>query len=791
MATVDLAIYATDRWGTPKGRVSGVSVAKRTRKTSGTDTLDLTCETQLIKGDRLVFQDSRGLVHEYIITDLSQSRTSSMECTYYATNSVQELALTFIEDKRVRGGTSSQALTRLLEDTRWTVGRVDAGNLDTTDISFYHESALKALEETCEKYGLEPTTTLTLTPDKTGIASRSVNLLNHQGDTERRLITFGRNLVDVTRKVDASDVYTRLYPYGKGIESTDDDGNPTGGYGRKLTIADVNGGLTYIQDNEAVKLWGIPGKDGEKAHTATSQDYSEITDATELLKAGQETLKTLTTPKVSYTATVAALGVEGEDRHGLGLGDDVRLKDENFTPALVVDGRVLEIDDDLLNPLSADTKITLGNLADSYTRKNANVSQMVTELWNNHSTWDDAATLQGSYVDGVIAGLNQQMNKTGGYTYLDPGEGITVYDKPRRPDGSDLDATMAIQLGGGYFRIANSRKSDGSWDWRTMGTGAGLVADVIVAGTIRGGSNYWNLDTGELLFDRGMIHDQKNKNIWDLTNSRLVTEAMVATDSILTGEFTSDSDAGDVHINQGIMDILRDVNDESKGVLRFRSAPPIDANGFGIYTQGQIADFNLYTTDDGVIQLGTASGNSWEGYIKIDGSTVTIYPSLNTQTVNASTVDATNVDANSVGTSRLDVSGDSSFGNIPDISGAYSGTANIFGNTIRFSNGVATDVDTGSGGSPTFDSAKIGDIYYGSSLGSFDQGDAISSQSDINIMSNNGNINLVGNQVRLTASDLLVQEDRGGQYYIGASTNIVDKNGTTWRFINGVCVGRG
>ena len=47
--------------------------------------------------------------------------------------------------------------------------------------------------------------------------------------------------------------------------------------------------------------------------------------------------------------------------------------------------------------------------------------------------------------------------------------------------------------------IANSKKSDGSWNWSTFGTGDGFVADVISAGTLKGGKVKWNLEDGTFL----------------------------------------------------------------------------------------------------------------------------------------------------------------------------------------------------------------------------------------------------------------------------------------------------
>lgn len=92
------------------------------------------------------------------------------------------------------------------------------------------------------------------------------------------------------------------------------------------------------------------------------------------------------------------------------------------------------------------------------------------------------------------------MNTTGGYTYLKPGQGIYVYDKPE-----DQNPTQCIHIGGGYWRIANSKKANGDWDFRALADGNGIYANTIYTGKLSdaAGHNQWNLDTGELT-TRGM-----------------------------------------------------------------------------------------------------------------------------------------------------------------------------------------------------------------------------------------------------------------------------------------------
>ena len=571
--------YATDRFGNPKGRLGYVSSAVRNRTVEGTDTLTIECSTPLDKGDRIVFLDPANNVREYIITDYDISRTDALKMTYYASNSVMELGVFVIEDRRVRDGAPTAALTRLLDGTRWQVGTVEINDVSVADISFYHTNALDGLKDISEKYHLEIVTELGLNTAGNYVTSRKINLLKQQGNSVPRRFEFGRNLPELTRKIDSADVITRLYPYGKGLPETDDEGEETGGYGRKIDISSVNAGKTYIEDTTATSVWGVPNASGQVMPAMGVVDFPEIETPAELLTAAKTYLKTCSSPKASYTASVSVLGIETVDRLGLGVGDVVQVIDTQFPSAIRLEGRVLEITDNLLNPLSDDTKITLGNLSEKFTKTSSSVTSTVNKLWSGIGIWTDAAGLRPDYLNGVINGLNNQMNETGGYTYLTPNNGIIVYDKPR-----ENNPTMAMQLSGYGFRIANSKTSSGDWNWRTFGTGSGFTADMIVAGKIVGGSNIWNLETGELDFSRGVIKDRYGRTSWNLT----------------TGEFTGR--------NVTMSGVLRNINSVGTGV---------ELDGYEL--RGFQTNTKTFTLDPNITFVSGQQGARLQGEVKYLG----------------------------------------------------------------------------------------------------------------------------------------------------------------------------
>ena len=68
---------------------------------------------------------------------------------------------------------------------------------------------------------------------------------------------------------------------------------------------------------------------------------------------------------------------------------------------------------------------------------------------------------------------------------------------------------------------------------------------------IQGGSNWWNLETGELLFKQGVIADTAGNNSWNLTNGTLKTRRMEAKDASVSGLIASQGANGDLYLRDG------------------------------------------------------------------------------------------------------------------------------------------------------------------------------------------------------------------------------------------------
>ena len=484
-----------DRWSNPLGDIQSVLDAKRTRGTDGTDTLDITVIGEITKDERIIFRDSMGRWAEYICQYPETERSNGKPITTaYCSGSVCELSKVYIEDRRNRSATAEACLAKALDGTKWKVGTVQAGlTTHQADLAFYHEFVSDALQDICDTFGLELQTRIEA--EGSTVKARYIDLLEQRGDAEStRRFEYRKDLPSIKRTVDSDNVITRLWCWGKGVEQTDENGEATGGYSRKIGISDVNNGKPYIDaDASTLAQWGIAGPDGKTMPSEGVYENGDIDDPAKLLAAGKAYLAKASKPSVSYTATVAALGRAGFDPEGVDVGDSVQIIDSAFTPTLRLEGRVLKIEEDLIGTL-ADTTLTLGNITQSYTQRMAAQKQQLDKLINSSGAWSDAAGGKGVYIADLIDRINQIMNETGGYVYQTPNQGIYVYDRP-----IDQNPTQVIQIGGGYWRCASSRKSNGDWDWRSLANGKGLFADAIYTGLLSdaAGYNSWNLDTGD------------------------------------------------------------------------------------------------------------------------------------------------------------------------------------------------------------------------------------------------------------------------------------------------------
>lgn len=464
--------------------ITDASYAHHFEEINGEDTLTIKTRDGVVeKNFRILYPAKTGIWKEYIVKEIFESNDHfGLEKELYCESSFYETLGDFIDDRKPRNATATEALSIVLEPTRWELGTVhDLGLRSTT---FYRASCKECVHKIAEVWAGEIQTRVTVSGNK--ITARYVDLLSQRGSDNGQRFTFTKNLDSVSRTVLRDDVVTALYGYGKGefIEET-------GGWGRRIDFKDLNDGKAYVTDETARLTWGRNSPTG-KVHVFGKVEFDDCEDPAELLELTIAKLAEISQPQVAYDCLVRDLGK-------VDLGDSVRVIDKEFDPELRVNARVVQIDRDLLE--EERSQIVFGNYRPGITDSLAEYEAYLSGFRDKAGVWDRAGafgadgTLNADWLNGLVDELNNRMNSQGGYVYVsDDGQGLITYDKP-----VDQNPTMAIQLLGGAFRIANGKKGDGSWDWRTFGDGDGFVADLIVAGMLKGGKVTFNLTDGTLL----------------------------------------------------------------------------------------------------------------------------------------------------------------------------------------------------------------------------------------------------------------------------------------------------
>lgn len=352
-----MRLWVTDRFENFKGPIKTMFSCVDTREVNGENALTISCLAHLEKGDRIVWQDLKGRWRENIVDGVTEERArAGIVYTYYCPTSAQvELSGDYLEDKRPLNTTAGVAMASALSESRWAVGTV--ADLGQSGTNFYHTNAWQAVHDVADTWGGE--LEFEIAVSGTQVTARRVHLRERVGGDTGKRFTYTKDLVSVKREVDEGNVATALYGYGKAPESTDEDGNLTGGYERKLTFGDVNGGQNWVGDADALARWGRPDGNGGKAHVFGDVEFEDCEDQAELLALTKAELADRCTPKVSYEVDAVSLARAGEGFEGADEGDTVLVIDEVYDPPLRVQARITKVEEDQLTEGKA--TYTIGN----------------------------------------------------------------------------------------------------------------------------------------------------------------------------------------------------------------------------------------------------------------------------------------------------------------------------------------------------------------------------------------------------------------------------------------------
>lgn len=468
-----------------------------------TDTLTVQTKTFVDKHHRLVVQGRNGGWLEYIVEGPSDDDTGQGG-TYVGELSMNELGGHYIDDRRPTGDCAGMVAIAL-EGTRWESLGSDIHDDPVTQV-WYHTNSLAALTRIASTFGGEIRYEYEVEGGR--VTHRRVGVFKRVGSDRGRSFEYARDLLGVSRECEPEPIYTRVYGYGSGVEAFDESGQATGGYTRKITFADINGGKPYIESDEARERFGIPNAEGGMDHYEGKVEFDDCKDPAELLKLTTEWAEAQWEPQWSYTVDVLALDGDPLDR-----GDDAMVYDRMYDPVLTIKERVVQGHEDFLrpendeytlgkvNPMVSDMLVEQEQTQQGLTDKTDNLGTRTEDIEDRSEGWDqttDTVTeMPGEWLRQQMDRINQEMNAAKTYKFTSFEKGDIWANGPLTEDGKPDGATAAIALNGLGFRIAGSVEG-GDFNWTTFGTGEGFTATCINVGTLRCGDNFLNLDTGEM-----------------------------------------------------------------------------------------------------------------------------------------------------------------------------------------------------------------------------------------------------------------------------------------------------
>lgn len=553
----------------------------RTEEINGEHSLVIVTTRRLQEGWRALTVDGTGKWREWVVTEIDEEHASGDHAlgTYHFVWSLQyDLTLSYFHDTEYAVSigvgnlcTAIEAAGHVLTGVHgWTVGTCDAadivpgepiyadpenktknsnkintrgrvkGNPDSTGCVFIRESPWSKLSKLvgCTLYEVD--SEIEVSPIY-GVTARKLCLRAHLGNEEAlRRFDWKEDLASIKRTPDPGPYYCRVVPLGKTHEEYADDRETK--YGWPLDITEETGteqnpGPYWIQDDEAAQAFRIKAGDGVYVYPTVAVEYNDEDDPELLLNAAMADLYNHTRPGVTYEADVVQLAQAGMDVHGVALGDEVQIVDYGFNPdaGLRISGRIARIEVDELSP-ETNTNLTIGYLKENMTDAVVSMGDSLDalEARNNSITEQMASMTTARYIDELLDRINAEINATGGYSYIVPGEGLITYDvavtDPITGATTETQsgyANQVVQIKGGSIRIANSKKSNygtiDDWDFRSVFTADGLNADLVtalhvVAGYIGDAINksYWNIDTGEFV-QRRLWNTYQNTKYYNKT----------------------------------------------------------------------------------------------------------------------------------------------------------------------------------------------------------------------------------------------------------------------------------
>ena len=266
------------------------------------------------------------------------------------------------------------------------------------------------------------------------------------------------------------------------------------------------------------------------------QDYV-AGDEIKLFSDGLETLKKIAQPEhqyqIGYLDTTHAQdeGVKPDspNPNDITIMDAIHLVDEELgiNNWAYVDQITRCYDQPWQTAVQINTSLT-SMQQHSFTDVMAHIAEVAQQMQGKSTLFSRAKYIGGygeilaDLIEGTIDAQRVKITSTASTVSQDE-RGNTIYESQ--------DGTMAMMLTGAGFCIANNKNDDGTWNWRTFGSGDGFTADMLTAGHIRANL----IEAGTIVTSMLAAPVGEELNLLSNATVRIVAENAVASASMMDG----------------------------------------------------------------------------------------------------------------------------------------------------------------------------------------------------------------------------------------------------------------
>ena len=419
---------------------------------------------------------------------------------------------------------------------------------------------------------------------------RYIDYIEDYTNVSDQVIEFGKNMIDLSTYISADDVFTVLIPLGSQIKN--ESGETTG----RVTIESVNDGKDYIQDDNAISIFGKIVK---------TQKWDNVSHPDNLLYKAHEYLESGVQMATTLTMKAVDLHLLDVNVESIKLGDYCRVLSIPHGIDRLFQCSKIQID--LTNPQNSVYTFGL-NLKSMTDQQLSNESDMKSIISNtNDSSKQELeqkiTNAQQAMKNEMVDAVNKISGGTNGHVVLaknDDGETNELYAF----DGESLFSSLKL-LRLNYEGIAGTDKGYNGEYKLAISTDGKINAEQLVVGIIRDalGKNFWNLETGEFSI-LGYATDNELSNGISDANTYSDQQAQGALDTAKSYADTSAQNAVNAQTQDDIFNKLTN-NGTVKGIILTDGKLYINAD----YITSGILNANLLRA--GIIKSAKNENNYW------------------------------------------------------------------------------------------------------------------------------------------------------------------------------------